>query len=236
MACREFGIASGVGALTAALLWGLAACSVGQSGEQSVSEAGGDDASSVDATMETSTVDRFVRDALVGDGRPTMDAHASADAHEGGAACAGVICNGQCTTDVDCSSCAGSPLLCGSQRTCLSACAQCTDDQNNQFPIECFACDAQHQHPLGTCESSDPGSYCLNGNYFAAGGTSVYHCSCDGDAGSCPGASQICVASGATNICLTCGEPVPGSSAGLLCKGGGTCDPDTRACAPSVDP
>jgi hypothetical protein len=233
MARRELGIAFGGGMLTVALLWQLAACSIGQSGEAPVSENGGD---AGDATVDTSTADQFVRDASTGDGNLQSDARATNDAHEAGPPCAGVICNGKCVAEADCSSCPGSPLLCKAQRTCLSTCAQCADDQNSEFPIECFACDSNHVNPIGTCGSADPSAYCLSGDYFAAGGTKVYHCACDGDAGSCPGTSQVCVPIGTASLCVTCGEPVPNGSAGVACKGGGACSPDTHTCAPSIDP
>jgi hypothetical protein len=231
MARRELGIAFGVGTLTGALLWGMAACSVGHSGEAPVAEMG-DGAATTDGTIESSTVDHFVRNDVANDRTPPPDAP-SADAHEAGPPCAGVICNGKCTDATDCSSCTGAPLLCASQGTCLSACAKCADEQSNPLPIECYACDSNHQNPVGTCEPADSGSYCLSGDYFASGGANVYHCGCDGDAGSCPGASQICVPLGVGSFCVTCGEPVQGDAAsGAVCKGGGTCSPDTHSCAP----
>jgi hypothetical protein len=233
---RQLTIVFGICALTAMLLWGLAACSVGKSGEAPAAE--GDAASLEDVTVDTLTGDHFTRDSVAADTTPASDAPSGADGQEGGpTACAGVICNGKCVASNDCTSCVGAPLLCASQRVCLSGCAQCSDGPDSQFPIECFACDSQHANPTGTCEPADASSYCLSGNYFgAAGMNATYHCSCDGDAGSCPGATQICVPIGATSLCVTCGEPVPNGSEGAACKGGGVCSPSAYACTGSGDP
>jgi hypothetical protein len=145
----------------------------------------------------------------------------------------GLRCNGTCIAAADCRSCPGAPLLCAPRGECVARCTSCADGADAALPIECFTCDPSHQNPLGTCQATDPGSYCLSGNYFGSlDGGAGYHCGCSsGDAGECPGASQVCVVFGSSPVCLTCGEPTPSGSSSLACKQGGTtCNPSTYAC------
>jgi hypothetical protein len=162
------------------------------------------------------------------------DAAGSDVAVEGAAeaGCPGLTCNGQCISEPDCRSCAGAPLLCGTTKTCTASCHDCNDTAGSILPIECFACDSNHQNPIGTCQYDDPLSYCLNGEYLGAyqGGTG-YRCAC-ADVSSCPGATQVCVKLGSYDggFCLTCGENTIGAIQGQPCKDGGTCQENTAAC------
>lgn len=100
------------------------------------------------------------------------------------------------------------------------------------MPIECFACDGNHQNPIGTCQPADAGSYCLNGDYVGQyKGGPGYQCGCN-DVGSCPGATQVCVPLGNVDagFCLTCGEATVGQIQGAPCKDGGTCQAVQALC------
>lgn len=151
------------------------------------------------------------------------------------AGCAGVTCNGVCTTAPDCRSCTGAPLLCSSTGECVAGCRGCVDRGGTAVPIECFACDSNGRNPIGTCQYKDAGSYCLSGNYvgeYSDGGLG-FQCDCvDADVSSCPGASQVCVPLGVAgrSFCLTCGESTIGPIQGQPCKDGGTCQEGLAQC------
>jgi hypothetical protein len=100
------------------------------------------------------------------------------------------------------------------------------------MPIECFACDENRQNPVGTCSYDDPATYCLNGNYGAAGPQRAFRCLCgDGGANDCPGQTQVCAPSpGGVGDCITCGEIFVTDPTGLACKDGKTCVAAHRAC------
>jgi hypothetical protein len=227
-----------VGALVATSVTTVIACSVsvngsapGDAGEDAMipqvdamSDANAPDAGSAhdagakDSSFEASTSEASTKDA------------------SGDAACSGLICNGECIAASDCAGCAGATLLCAAKGACVSHCDTCVDGTDASTPIECFACDANHQNPIGTCTSADVGAYCLNGSYFGSyRGGAGYHCGCaDGDAGdaaACPGATQVCTTVGNVPLCVTCGEPVPTSIEGVACKAGGTtCNPSAHSC------
>jgi hypothetical protein len=100
------------------------------------------------------------------------------------------------------------------------------------MPIECFACDSNHQNPIGGCAYHDAGSYCLSGNYLGQyQGGPGYQCACN-DAGACPGATQVCVPLGnyKSDFCLTCGETTLAPIDGHPCMGGGTCQASAAVC------
>lgn len=228
--------------LSAALgLGGLAAC-----GSQNNGAGGSNDGGTADATM----TDGQGAEAAAPPDSGTPDAVTDAGGHEGGAdadagsrdagppdagppdagPCTGVLCNGQCLPD--CRSCTGAPLLCGLTGACVSTCAGCQDAGATAMPIECFACDSNHQNPIGTCQPADAGSYCLSGDYLGQyQGGSGYQCGCN-EAGACPGATQVCIPLGNYNaeFCLTCGEATIGPIQGAPCKDGGTCQAAQAIC------
>ena len=147
----------------------------------------------------------------------------SADANAVETSCTGPTCNGVCLAATDCRTCSGAPLLCGGR--CVASCQGCADSNDAAMPIGCFACDTSHQNPIGTCQYSDAGAYCLSGNYLGHyQGGAGYQCECSGVA-SCPGATQVCLPLGNVDasFCLTCGEPTIGPIQGSPCKGGGAC-------------
>ncbi len=148
------------------------------------------------------------------------------------AGCSGVVCNGQCTSASDCHGCPGAPLLCAPSGQCTGDCQGCTDSNDGGLPIQCFACDSNHQNPIGTCQYNDAGSYCLNGNYLGQyDGGPGYRCGCT-DVSECPGATQACVPLGGVggSFCLTCGETTLGAIQGAPCRDGGTCQESLAAC------
>jgi hypothetical protein len=116
--------------------------------------------------------------------------------------------------------------------TCMSDCSACQDSQDAAMPIECFACDQNHQNPVGTCAYDNTTQYCLSGNYAAAGPMGGFRCIC-GDAGvsACPGATQVCAPTpSGINLCITCGEVFVSDVTGLTCKDGKTCAAASQAC------
>jgi hypothetical protein len=209
---------------TALALASIGACSVGVSGQGTAAVDGGSDA----AIHDSSTPLDAAHD--VGVAQPD----AGADVADTGAPCTGVLCNGQCLAANDCSSCNGSPLLCASSHpTCVDSCSSCSDTNDQPLPVECYACDVQHANPIGACAPATGSAYCLSGNYFGSyQGGAGYHCGCpSGDAGECPGSTQVCTTIGAAALCVTCGEPVPTDVTGSPCKAAGTtCNPGGNAC------
>ena len=218
-------LAVALAAAAGTALVATAACSVGRAGSAPSLPAkdGSDEAS--DAGETETVVPDTGSIAPVPDA--SLRADADADAGDSGAACSGLICNGQCVATDDCTACTGAPLLCAANHACVSACSGC-DGQ----PTECFSCDAQHANPIGTCGPASASAYCLDGNYFGSyRGGAGYHCGCsDGGSGSCPGNSQTCVTIGSAPVCVTCGEPVPSGFIAGACKRGGTCSANALTC------
>jgi hypothetical protein len=161
------------------------------------------------------------------------DANPAIDAGVPDPPCPGLRCNGECITDTDCRSCPGAPLLCAVSSECVTRCAACGGRQEMPNPIECFACDKNHQNPVGTCQPNDATSYCLSGNDFGSylGGANGYFCAC-GDAGvnGCPGEKQVCAPIGRGSFCLSCGQISSATVEGVACSGGGVCHEAQRAC------
>jgi large repetitive protein len=183
------------------------------------------DTGSVDATGSDASGGDAARADAAGADAGGSDA-AGADSARGDASappdasCAGVFCNGVCTTDTDCHACSGATLLCAANDRCLADCATC-----GTATTACYACDIARANPVGTCGDPDAGTaYCLVGAY-------AYHCGCSTVA-DCPGATQVCAApaSGTAppNWCFTCGEAIPMATG--TCKDGKTCDPTTGKC------
>src|SRR5258708_39687302 len=159
------------------------------------SEAIGDVVADADAASRLDTGSLGVPDSAV----DVLAQDARADASDGGAPCDGVLCNGQCLAATDCRACAGAPLLCAPQGQCVSTCMSCNATGDAALPLECFACDQNHQNPLGTCGPNDTGAYCLNGSDFGQylDGSTGYYCACsDAGANSCPGREQVCTTLG----------------------------------------
>lgn len=169
-----------------------------------------------DATMETGSVAIDASD-VVDEGLVLAADTSPAEASPDGS-CAGVFCNGVCTSETDCHACPRATLLCAATGTCAANCASC-----GTATTECYACDLSRVNPIGTCE--DPsGAYCLTGSYSS-------HCACNAVA-DCPGATQVCAppASGppTPKWCYTCGED--DTMAVGACKGGGMCVPSLGLC------
>lgn len=180
------------------------------------------DAGSSDASTETSVVNEG--------GIAEGGGDAGTDGSIG--PCNGVVCNGACLTASDCQSCTGAPLLCSGR--CVTDCATCVDSQNRAMPIDCFACDVNHENPIGSCAYNDTTLYCLSGSYLGSytGGAAGYHCACgDGGASDCPGKTQVCAPTPAgSTFCVTCGEVYVYDLDGSACKGGGSCAPASASC------
>jgi hypothetical protein len=244
-------------AMGTATIWASQACSTPTSGTgpvdgggtdaTTISSEGGEDAAlahesstdtgSVDGPRDVQTdqgtdaADAGAVDAEAGDAN-VPDVGVDADAGADASPCTGLLCNGACISDPDCLSCAGATLLCAPRGECVANCSACST-ADAALPTECFSCDQTHQNPVGTCQPADPGSFCLSGNYFGSyDGGAGYHCGCSsGDAGECPGESQVCVAFGGSPVCVTCGEPTPSGSGTLSCKRAGTtCNAGTGQC------
>jgi hypothetical protein len=231
-----------VGLLAAVSLVAAAACSLDKSGAGPEGPSGEPDGATDATVTDDSSPVGHPDSAPMDDGGPApmsdaaQDAAAAPDVSEAGIVCAsGLACNGRCIDATDCTSCPGTPLLCAAQRACMKSCSACAGDGGTS-PIECFACDATHGNPVGTCQPDDPTSYCLSGNYFGAvAGSTANHCACDRDAAACPGSTQMCVPLGSGSFCITCGEPVPGAATAEACKGGGTCSAASHTCQPGAD-
>jgi hypothetical protein len=187
-------------------------------------DATGGDASEVDAAGNDGSSDAAGRDAAGADAGasdgPSADSARSDAAPRPDASCAGVFCNGACTSETDCHACSGATLLCAATNTCLTDCATC-----GTATTACYECDTTRANPVGTCGDPSAGTaYCLSGAYG-------YHCGCTTVA-DCPGATQVCAApaSGTAppNWCYTCGEGV--AMATGACKNGKTCNPMTGKC------
>lgn len=197
-------------------------------GEAGQDEAGRDarvDSPEASAEAETDAPPEAATDA-------EADVAADGPDEAGDAACPGVICNGQCTSESDCHACSGAPLLCAPTGTCTSSCQRCTDPGEGGLPIECFACDSNHQNPIGKCAPNNSNAYCLSGNYLGQyDGGSGYRCGCT-SVSDCPGVTQVCVPLGATGqkFCLTCGETTLATIQGESCQGGGSCQAATAVC------
>jgi hypothetical protein len=222
---RHWALLAAFFAVGAMALLLLAACTTGRMGTGGEGDAGADQIAS-DATDANDA-----NDANKDGNDAAFDASDDADG-AAEASCSGVTCNGQCLASGDCTSCAGAPLLCAATRQCAADCTACTDPNGAAMPTQCFACDSNHQNPIGTCQYDDAGSYCLSGDYRGAyHGAGGYRCACAA-ASDCPGATQACVALGQydAGFCLTCGEITVGTEDGQPCKGGGTCHASQSAC------
>ena len=88
-----------------------------------------------------------------------------------------------------CAGCSAGTAAC--RGTCVSDCANECDPAT----LGCFGCSSGT--PLGTCEIASTAASCIAVPTYV-------HCACAMDAGTCPGANQVCV----MNECRTCGEPM----------------------------
>jgi hypothetical protein len=205
----------------------LTACSSQKNGPGPSNEGGGADATR-EADADGGEPDGVTDGPAEADGRNDVEAEATAE----GGSCTGVICAGACLQATDCRSCPGASLLCGATGTCVATCAGCQDSQGAARPIDCFACDSNHQNAIGTCQPADAGSYCLSGDYAGQyQGGPAYQCGCSAVSG-CPGPTQVCIPLGNfdAGFCLTCGETTVGQIQGQPCKDGGTCNAAGALC------
>ncbi len=219
-------------ALCAVVLAMPVACGLGLSGTGAADIGGPEGGESGTSAIDTGAIDTGVADdSTIESG---MGEAGRPDSAVPEAGCTGVLCSGACTTASDCRTCNGAPLLCASTGQCVASCQGCKDTSDAAMPIECFACDSNHQDPIGTCQYDDPNLYCLSGDYTGQyQGGSGYQCTCaDAGAASCPGATQVCVPLGnvGATFCLTCGEATLASMQGRPCKGGGACQANAAVC------
>jgi hypothetical protein len=134
--------------------------------------------------------------------------------------CGGACCGDTCIVR-SCAGCGSGHLLCpfspgvpGSNGYCLGDCSQCGDGGAPQASV-CWSCGAGS--PSGTC-TSDPATCAANADSGA--------CQCpSGDAGECPGSTQVCVGL----ACLTCGQQ---STDMKLCANGKGCMEPSGKCGP----
>jgi hypothetical protein len=161
-------------------------------------DANGNDANS-DATNSDATSSDSGGDASVVDAAP--DAFDPAACVAGGGFVCGLTCVGSCQT------CAGATAACNATRTCSHDCSDCIGS-----PFPCYDCRGQ------------PRGVCYQVKCDMAG---ITNCPCvDGDAGSCPGATQIC-SGGGNPVCLTCGT---GGTDHKQCENGLSCKESTGTC------
>ena len=232
---REMRLASTIGLFGCAglgLFWvGIAAC--GSNKTASPPTDGGRADSTTDdgeAAADGGAADGGVADGVADASDALADNDGPMESEAGH--CTGVICAGVCLPATDCRGCSGAPLFCGATGTCVGTCAGCQDAREAGLPIACFACDSNHQNPVGTCQPADAGSYCLSGDYLGQyEGGQGYQCDCS-DVSECPGPNQVCVPLGNRDagFCLTCGEATIGPIQGQPCKDGGACEQSLAAC------
>jgi hypothetical protein len=241
---RRTALAFGIAGLTIAATAGwLAACSPSSSGTGQTGQDAAADAtqaadalssdSSPDAATEAAPGDSSIVDEAAAEASISADAGDASAADADASTCPGVTCNGACLGAGDCSSCDGSPLLCGT--ACVSSCNGCVGGtQDASLPIECFACDSNQANPIGSCVANDQTAYCLSGNYAGAylDGGPGFHCPCgDGGASDCPGDTQVCAPTpNGPTICVTCGEVYVFDLTDAGCKNGSACSPSTATC------
>jgi hypothetical protein len=203
-------------------------CGTSASNTGGVADAGGADA---DARAEAQA--DAVADANVVDVRAVADANV-VDVQDAGtpdAGCSGVRCNGECLPATDCRSCPGATLLCPASGECVTTCTACRE-ASDAGTFECFACDKNHQNPVGTCEPDDA-SYCLSGDYSSAyldGGAGA-QCDCsEGGTSSCPGGNQVCAVLGLSLLCFECGQMSAAPIDERSCQDGLRCNAAAQAC------
>lgn len=204
-----------IGTFTASSLLSLGACGLDSEGAAGDATA---DVFSPDVGVDAIHAD-VIDGSVLGDGgdgggdsgggdAPVVPDASDADA--GGSSCVAFTCNGQCVTS--CNGCAAGNVACLASREC-GTCATCPG-----APVQCFACSGGA--PAGTCQASASGASCASD---IAGGA----CACPGgDAGSCPGQTQICTGGG-NAACRTCGG---GGTDKKACAGGKFCTEGTGAC------
>jgi hypothetical protein len=209
---------------------GIGACSFSTNGNApfaldasadvtSVPEAGPDVAEPFEATIEDAARMDAVVDAPEDVGAPDAPTCTAAN-------CAGACCGDRCV-DTSCAGCNVGSLFCpysttvfGSNGQCVSSCSACLPD-GIPLAVACFSCSgASH---AGACAASAS-------NCPATLGSGACPCA-GGDAGGCPGASQVCApgAADASAACLTCGQA---GTQGQACHSGSTCNQTSGACAP----
>lgn len=172
---------------------------------------GGSGTASVEAGADGAPIDATA-DAIVGvDATPDSTPADAADADSGfdPAACiagGGFVCGSTCVTS--CVGCSAGNVACNATRVCGPDCAACPT-----FPYACFDCTGA---PRGIC-------YPMKCDAVMG----LVDCACTGgDAGACPGATQICTGGGNPQ-CKTCGS---GGTDNKQCGNGRTCKESTATC------
>ena len=168
------------------------------------------------------------------DAAPRADAADSgSDAADGSGAssacnpanCGGACCGDQCVPRT-CSSCPGAPVFCpfyttiqNSNGRCISDCAACVADV--PAAITCFV-----------CGGGAPTKRCAASPNQCPVGLSAGACPCaPGDAGLCPGPTQVCLAVEAGAECLNCGQSDGDAGTGsLTCANGKSCQQTSAVC------
>ncbi len=222
-----------VGALSSAL-W-MAACGTGSGGTGQVADAAQDvnEASTADGAGEGSTAESGADAGVDARADASSDAPsdvlAEGDGNDGGAGCNVTNCGGACCGDKCVSSCTGcaegtsfcpfSTTVPNSNGKCITACAACDSPGFADGGVTCFS-----------CAGGTPPIMCEPTLAECATSASLGACSCaSGDAGSCPGAMQVCSApdAAAPMTCLSCGQE---GTDGLSCGNGKTCHQASSTC------
>jgi hypothetical protein len=198
---REVALVAGV---VVAALGAVAGCTLDKTGGNDVVDAGGRDATVIDAGADSAIADGAI---------DVIDADADSAIVDAGpdVRCAsGLLCGGECSPGSTCTTCSAGKIECFATGGGLNACTgDCAQDCPGA-PIGCFACGIS---PNGACQAA-ASAYCLTIAYP--------HCACTHqDPSTCPIASHVCVdlPDGGAE-CRTCGEP---GTDDQDCKGGKKC-------------
>jgi hypothetical protein len=178
---------------------GVVACGLGVVGSADGTEGEGGDASSPSSSADSEV---NPEDGGGGGGGGESDASAAADAP-----------TPEDDEDADAKArlprCDSGAFFCAEAGACVDRCkTSCGEAQ-----VECVGCKSTGQGgvAIAICVTPDSGG-CTS--------ASISRCTCPMGRADCPGARQVCSASGQ---CLGCGEP---GSDNLECKGGKRCDDD----------
>ena len=199
----RWGVAFAAGCTVAYAMVHVSGCSLDAEGTAGALDATAD-AVTADVRIDTTAPDSGA-DVDV-DATPP-DAADAADATETSVDCQALgqfFCGTKCVTS--CFGCAFGNTQCNSTRVCGPDCSACTG-----LPFACFNCNGGPT--VGVCT----GTKCAG----------ITDCACaGGDAGSCPGSTQICTGGG-NPACKTCGV---GGTDNKQCANGKQCDEQSATC------
>lgn len=204
------------------------ACSVDTNGAASSPN----DASTTDGSMDSTTPEDVAVPEAAADAphEAAVDAGAIADAHAEAAAtcsaanCPGACCGNRCVAK-SCAGCNVGTLFCPFSTTVPNSNGQCVSSCGS-----CSALGADGGVPCFSCASGPPVGTCAGSIDQCPATASSGACACtSGDAGSCPGAAQVCIATddGSAPTCISCGTL---GTQGLDCAGGQRCNEADSTC------